>query len=144
MAHNWDFRFCKRQLSVSFRTILGSKVGLRFRRPTRMGSSTLHLHSCKWLSILSMSLLFVCGLLLRFHLIHNFTSLEQWWHNNHCTLTIYFYDILANGDLCDCGTLKICSWPEPILCFDLKTRSLHMHLWCHKCSYATTHIELPL
>jgi hypothetical protein len=33
---------CKRQFSVSFITILGSKVGLHFRRPARMGSSTLH------------------------------------------------------------------------------------------------------
>jgi hypothetical protein len=32
---------CKRQFSVSFITILGSKVGLHFRRPARIGSSTL-------------------------------------------------------------------------------------------------------
>jgi hypothetical protein len=31
----------KRQFSVSFITNLGSKVGLHFRRPARMGSSTL-------------------------------------------------------------------------------------------------------
>jgi hypothetical protein len=43
MAHNWDSKLCKTQFSVSFITTLGSKVGLRFRRPARMGSSTLGL-----------------------------------------------------------------------------------------------------